>query len=101
MAVLGGQGTVYLSDRSQAQSMFDPLFTTLADQGFDRSVAERVLTRQLGDDVSLVDATFVRRRSDGSALERVATLYVCRRTNSGWRIVALIPHPPDSPALPA
>ncbi|HZT66938.1 MAG TPA: hypothetical protein VFA11_14210 [Acidimicrobiales bacterium] len=99
VTVVGAAGTMVLADRAQAGAMFGALFSSLAEKGFERTTADTVRTRRLGDDLALVDAAFTRRRSDGSTLERVGALYVCRRVAGAWKIVALIPHPPDTAAL--
>lgn len=76
--------------------MFEALFASLAREGFDRTTADRVEIRVLDEILALVDAVFTRRRADGSVLERVASLYVCRPVDGAWRVGALIPHPPTS-----
>lgn len=99
VAVITGAGTRNLVDRTELEAMFEPLFASLAARGFERTTADTIEARALGDGLALLDAAFTRRRVDGTALEQVASLYACRRVDGAWRIVALIPRPPATPAL--
>lgn len=98
-AVVGAAATVTFPDRETARTFFGRLYDALADRGFASTGADAVRMRVVTDDLALVDADFTRRRADGSELERLATLYVCRRGDAGWRVAALISHPPGAPAL--
>src|SRR5690349_6645703 len=93
--------TLTLADDVAAEAQFGPMFEALRARGFGATTADSVVVRPLGDDVALVDAAFTRRHVDGSVLERVGALYVCRRTGDDWIVAALIGHPAEVPALEA
>lgn len=92
-------GTLTLADDAAATAQFQPMFDGLAGRGFHSTKADSVVIRHIGDDMALVDAAFTRRRADGSKLERVGALYVCRRTEDDWIVAALIGHPAEVNAI--
>ncbi len=92
-------GTLSLADDAAAEAQFRPMFSALAERGFHSTKADSVVVRIIGDELALVDAAFTRRREDGSELERVGALYVCRRTDDAWIVAALIAHPAEVSAL--
>ena len=91
--------TLVLPDDAAAEAQFRPMFDALTARGFHSTVADSVVIRSIGDDLALVDAAFTRRRADGSSLERVGALYVCRRLDDGWTVATLIAHPAEVAAL--
>lgn len=101
MVVVTPIGTLSLADDAAAEAQFRPMFDALAGRGFHSTTADTVVVRSIGDDIALVDATFTRRRADGSELERVGALYVCRRAGDEWVAATLIGHPADIAALDA
>ena len=99
MVLVTPAGTLSMPDVAAARAQFEPMWSALADRGFHATVADTVVVRLVGDDLALVDAAFTRRRADGSELERVGALYVCRRTGDGWIVATLISHPAEVAAL--
>ena len=97
--VVVAESTMVLPSGDAAREQFAAVFAALVGRGFVSTEADDVEVRVVSDDLAFVDASFTRRRADGSELERVATLYVCRRRPSGWRVGALIPHPPGTHVL--
>ena len=91
--------TLVLPDDDAATGQFRPMFDALAARGFHSTVADSVVIRSIGDQLALVDAAFTRRRADGSELERVGALYVCRRVDDGWTVATLIARPAEIDAL--
>ena len=100
MVLVTSTGTLSLPDDAAALAQFRPMFDDLAARGFESTRADTVTIRQLDDDLALVDAVFTRQRSDGSILERVGALYICRRTDHEWIVATLVAHPPEVAALP-
>ena len=94
--VVVAESTMVLPSADVARERFAAVFTAVVGRGFASTVADDVEVRVVSDDLAFVDATFTRRRADGTELERVASLYVCRRRPDGWRVGALIPHPPGT-----
>ena len=97
--VVVAESTMVLPSADAARDRFAAMFAALVGRGFASTEADDVEVRVVSDDLAFVDATFTRRRADGSELERVASLYVCRRRLNGWRVGALIPHPPGTHVL--
>ncbi len=91
--------TLTLADDADAEAQFRPMFESLASRGFHSTKADTVIIRRIDDDIALVDAAFTRRRADGSVLERVGALYVCRRSADGWTVATLVAHPAEINAL--
>ena len=97
--VVVAESTMVVPSADAARERFGAMFAALAGRGFASTEADDVEVRVVSDDLAFVDATFTRRRADRSELERVASLYVCRRGPRGWRVGALIPHPPGTHVL--
>ena len=91
--------TLTLADDEAAVAQFRPMFDDLVARGFHSTKADTVVIRRIDHDVALVDAAFTRRRVDGSVLERVGALYVCRRSGEGWNVAVLVAHPADIDAV--
>ena len=101
MVVVTPVGTLSLADDAAAAAQFQPMWDALAARGFASTTADDVVVRSIGDGMALVDATFTRRHVDGSVLERIGALYVCRRDGDTWSVATLIGHPADIAALGA
>jgi hypothetical protein len=99
MVIVTPMGTLTFADDVAARAQLQPMFDALAARGFASTTADDVVVRSIADDIALVDASFTRRRTDGSVLERVAALYVCRREGDRWVAATLIGHPADRSAL--
>ncbi|MEO8698059.1 MAG: nuclear transport factor 2 family protein [Acidimicrobiales bacterium] len=92
--------TMVADDEDAARRQFAPAFKGLQAAGFASSIADNITTRFVGTDLALVDARFTRWHRDGTSMGATAALYVCRRHEVGWRIAAVIQHPPGDDALP-
>jgi hypothetical protein len=99
MVVVTPRGTLSLADDAAVVAQFRPMWDALAGRGFQSTAADSIDVRVLADDLALVDASFTRRHVDGSVLERVAALYVCRRDGDHWVAATLIGHPADRRAF--
>jgi hypothetical protein len=97
--IVVGDSTLVLASTDEARDRFGAMFTALVARGFASTEADDVEVRVVSADLAFVDATFTRRRADGSELERIATVYVCRRRAEGWRVGALVPHPAGTRVL--
>jgi hypothetical protein len=99
MVVVTPMGTLTFADDAAAKAQFQPMFDALAGRGFASTTADTVAVRPIADDIALIDATFTRRHVDGSVLERLGALYVCRREGEGWVAATLIGHPAERSAF--
>jgi hypothetical protein len=92
MVLVAPAGTMTFVDHATARVHFLRVFEALRAAGFDSTTADRVDVRMLDDDIALVDARFTRRRADGSEMEKLAALYVCRRRDDAWLVATLVRH---------
>ena len=92
MVLIAPTGTMAFATHADAAAFFAPQWDALRAAGFHETVAGDVSVQRLADDVALVDAHFTRRRADGSEMEQLDALYVCRRKGDGWRVAALVRH---------
>jgi hypothetical protein len=99
MVAVTPMGTLTLADDAAAKAQFQPMWDALAARGFASTKADSIDVRAIGPDLALIDASFTRRRADGSELERVGALYVCRRDGQRWVAATLIGHPAEINAL--
>ena len=101
LVFVGPDDTVTIETRDAARPWFESNFEALRAAGFESTGADEIRVRPMGEGMALVDAHFTRRRSDGSVLERLAALYVCRRPDDGteWRVAALVRHGEDVHAI--
>jgi ketosteroid isomerase-like protein len=92
MVLLTARGTLTFATRADATAFFAPQWEALRAAGFHETVAGAVSVQPLGDDLAIVDAHFTRRRADGTEMEQLDALYVCRRKGDRWVAAALVPH---------
>jgi len=102
MVVVGPDRTMSFETRAAARPFFERTYDALRAAGFDATTADDVSVRTIDDGVALVDARFTRRRADGSEMERLGALYVCRRragTPDEWGVAVLVRHPHEIEAI--
>ena len=93
MVLITAGGTMTFPTHADAAAFFTPQWEALRAAGFHETVAGAVTVQELADEVALVDAHFTRRRADGSEMEQLDALYVCRRKgDDGWAVAALVRH---------
>ena len=86
-------GTMTFPSHVEARALFTGQWEALREAGFASTHADSVSVSSLGDDMALVDAHFTRRHADGSEMEQLDALYVCRRKgDDGWTVAALVRH---------
>lgn len=96
MPVVTQRGHRMLSTQAEVEAMLSGSLTALAAKGFASTRFGRKSLHAMNDSTVLLSADFVRGRADGSTIETVACTYVMSRSESGWAIVTMIVHPPES-----
>ena len=93
MVFVSAPGTMTFPSHVEASAFFSKQWDALRTAGFASTHADAVTVSPLGDDIALVDAHFTRRRADGSEMEQLDALYVCRKKgDDGWTVAALVRH---------
>jgi ketosteroid isomerase-like protein len=93
MVFVSAPGTMTFPSHADARAFFTGQWDALRSAGFASTHADAISVSALGDDIALVDAHFTRRRADGTEMEQLDALYVCRRKgDDGWIVAALVRH---------
>ena len=93
MVLVSAEGTMTFPTHVETRAFFTAQWDALRAAGFATTHADAVSVSPLGDDMALVDAHFTRRRADGSEMEQLDALYVCRRKGGdGWTVATLVRH---------
>lgn len=93
-------GAYVLSDRGEIVDAFTSVQRHLRARGCRRTERRDVRVEPLGDHLARARALSVRYEAEERELERVATTYVLRRTDRGWRIAVLVEHEPGEAGRP-
>jgi len=89
-------GHLVLATGADVESRLATSLARLEDKGFASTSFGKRTLRAMNENVVLLSADFIRTRTDGSTIEKVACTYVLSRGTSGWGVVTIIVHPPDS-----
>ena len=93
--VLEPERVVVLASSTEIEAFFASAMQSLEARGWQHSQWIEVSVEQLSDGVALVSTVAVRYMTDGEELERVGATYAFRKTDIGWKIAVVIPHPQD------
>jgi len=87
-----GHGAV--TSTAEVQNMFDNIFKQIKARGWVRSHTHSLDVLVLGDGLALVELNYSRIAGDGKPIppDRRAGLYVVKKIDDAWRIVALYGH---------
>ncbi len=87
-----GHGTA--ATTADVQRMFETIFEAIRKRGWVRSTTHELDAFAAGDGVAFVELIYSRMDAHGKAIppEKRATLYVLKKLEAGWRIVALYSH---------
>ena len=82
---------------ADAKKSLDSLYEQITGQGWVRSVIRRIDSCQLVDGLVFSDVRYVREKGDGEAIAPGlrSNIYVTRKTDKGWRIIAFYGKDPD------
>lgn len=96
MQVVTQRGHRMLSTQAEVEAMLARSLAALDAKDFASTRFGRKTLRVMNDNTVLLSADFLRSRADGSTIETIACTYVMSRGESGWAIVTMIVHPPES-----
>lgn len=89
-------GPAVRATRSDQKAFFDGFLRGMVERGYARSEWESLEVRLLDDDTAVASGVTVRRREDGSLLERAGVTYALRKSANGWKIFLSATHSPDN-----
>ena len=78
------------------EAFWAPRFDDLKTQKFGRTERAEANIKVLNDNTAMVSGRAIRYAKDGLELERRGATFALRKTDDGWKIVALIHHSPDN-----
>ena len=94
--VIEAERVVVLPSPTEIEAFFASTFQSLEARGWHHSEWIEVYFEQLSDSVAVVSTVAVRYMTDGEELERVGGTYTFRKTDHGWKIAMVVPHPPNT-----
>lgn len=62
-------------------------------KGYAQFVPEQMSVKLLGKDIALLSYSGERKTKDGTFIEKSAGTLVYKKTDAGWKIVSILPHP--------
>ena len=91
------QGVTVFSDAEVARTLLGIGTEQMRSEGYHHTEFPDLTKRELSQDVVALSGTLVRRREDGSELNRVGFTYTFRSDAGSWKLVCGIIH--DVPAV--
>jgi ketosteroid isomerase-like protein len=89
-------GPVIRATRADQETFFEGYLRAIVARGYERSEWESLDARLLDAQTAIASGIAVRRRADGSTLERVAVTYELWHTDNGWEIFLSATHAPET-----
>lgn len=86
----------WLTAEDDLESVIGAYLETLREREYDRGEIDALTYHFLSERDVLASSAWTRYTSDDDVLERLGTTYLCRQTDDGWRIVALVLHDPEA-----
>ena len=93
----GGEAHLIYGDAETAAESLDRTYQQIASRGWKKSVIADTMTCVLSDNLALVDTRYSRMTSQGNAIPPVirTILYVVKKVQGEWRIIAFFGHNPE------
>lgn len=95
--LMNRQGVFAAPTRPELAAVFTPVMEGLRNQRYGGSELSVQQITNLGSAASSVTGIAIRRKLDGSELERVDVTYVLHKTGNDWAIAVMIMHGKDEP----
>lgn len=86
----------WLTSESDIESVMGAYLDTLRKREYGHGEIDALVYHPLSEQTVLASSAWTRYAEDGELLERLGTTYLCRNTDDGWRIVALVLHDPET-----
>jgi hypothetical protein len=77
---------VLAQTREELVKMLNGNADTARQQGFAKSTCEYLSIKTLNSVMALCSVEYVRRKSDGTELQRSGAIYILRKGDNGWKI---------------
>jgi ketosteroid isomerase-like protein len=90
--LVGPQGVIALPTPSAIEPIFGPVMESLRTRGYARSELGSQEIRILSAQAALATGIAIRYRTDGTELESAGITYLLRKSDDGWKIVAMVLH---------
>jgi hypothetical protein len=90
--LVGPQGVIALPTPSAIEPIFGPVMESLRTRGYARSELGSLEIRILSAQAALSTGIAIRYRTDGTELENAGITYLLRKSDDGWKIVAMVLH---------
>ncbi|MBC8281074.1 MAG: nuclear transport factor 2 family protein [Chloroflexi bacterium] len=89
-------GVFVFTTASEVDGFWRPRFDDLRKQDFGHTERSEASIKVLTDDTAIASSLATRFGKDGKQIERRGAAFTVRKTEAGWKIVALIHHSPDN-----
>ena len=85
----------WLTEEADVRSVMSAYLNTLRDGDYDHGEINDLAYHPLTDRDVIASSAWTRYTTQGDVFERLGTTYLLRRTDDGWRIIALALHDAD------
>jgi len=94
--LIGRAGVRVLATRAEIEAWMSSFWTQLKERLFARATKFSPLrVRRVSANAAFASVRFVRYDVRGQELERIGATYVLHKTDTGWKIVAIVTHDPS------
>lgn len=91
------QDDVYwLTSDGDLRSVMGAYLDSLHERGYGHGEIDALAYHYLSERTVLASSAWTRYTEDDELLERLGTTYLCRDTDDGWQITALVLHDPET-----
>ena len=91
------QDDVYwLTSESDIESVMGAYLDTLREREYGHGEIDTLAYHHLSEQTVLASSAWTRYTEDDELLEQLGTTYLCRDTDDGWQIAALVLHAPET-----
>ena len=89
-------GVFLFTTTAEVDAFWRPRFDDLRSQDFGHTERGEASIKVLTDDTAIASSLATRFNKEGKQMERRGAAFTVRKTDDGWKIVALIHHSPDN-----
>lgn len=94
---IADQGVTLLETDAEIERLFGQVIAGLRERNYARSEVRDVQIKELSDRLALFSGLAVRYTAPGEELERLSATYTLRKSDdTGWQIVTVVAHGPDT-----
>ena len=84
-----------LNSTTETEKWIVEIRSSMRSRGVADVVIDQLNVKLLGQNIALLSATYRRRAKDGAVLDTAAGSYILRKSDQGWKIATVTPHPPE------